>query len=286
MSKLWTAEALTKHVFPQAFLIEPFIPRGGNVLFHGKRGIGKSQLALTIAICLTENGVLYGKYPTHAYGPVVYVQADMVAPIQQMRLRAVQQYYKLQDLHFLFPTHFNLAEVSERDPVIKDIVALKPCLIVWDTLRKIQRLSTSDDEVPSFIYGKCQDMFPGTTHFFVHHDKKTVVDQEQLDPEEFFRGTGAWLDDADTGLHLSRITGNNLMLTFTKHRTCDSQPPLPLTLHPQTLLCYATGTQLIPLSDKWKASHPQGSLVDLEKHLLSSFVAGPRVIHKLLHGVE
>src|SRR6266700_700740 len=283
-SLLWTAEELVKHVFPQAFLIEPFVPREGIVFFHGKRNIGKSQLALTIAVCLSEHGALFGKYPTHAIGPVVYIQADMGAAIQQLRLRQIQQLYPLQQLHFFFPRFFNLATITMQDETMATIAKLKPSIVFWDTLRKIQRLGTNDDDVASFIYGKSQDMFPTATHFFVHHDKKTIVDQEQLDPEELFRGSGAWLDDADTGLHLERIASGRLMLTFTKTRTCESQPQLPLLLHPETLLLYATGEQTAKLIEHWKLVLPGGTSAELERYLLSSFVAPPSTIRQLIHG--
>ncbi len=281
---LWTAEALREHVFPQAFLIEPFLPREGICFFHGKRNIGKSQLALTLIACLSEHGALFGKYPTHPYGPIVYVQADMSAHIQQRRIRQIQEIYELKDVHFFFPRFFDLAQVTMSDPVMCEIAHLRPSIIFWDTLRKIQRLGTNDDDAASFIYGKSQEMFPTATHFFIHHDKKTVVDQEQLDPDELFRGSGAWLDDADTGLHLQRIAGNRLMLSFTKTRTCEAQPEIPLLLHPQTLLLYATGEQVDKLAVHWRQRHPRGSVAELEQYLLGSFVAGPQVIHQYLEG--
>lgn len=282
--RLWTANALADHPFPQAFLIEPFVPREGIVFFHGKRGIGKSQFALTLAICLSEHGALFGKYPTHAIGPVIYVQADMGDAIQHVRVRQLRQHYSLDNIYFYFPRFFNLANVTVHDPMMQEIAALKPSMIFWDTLRKIQRLGTNDDDVPSFIYGKSQDMFPTATHCFIHHDKKTIADQDKLDMDETFRGSGAWLDDADTGLHLERITTNRLMLTFTKTRTCEAQPQIPLLLHPGTLLLYSTGEQAKRLMEHWQQKYPGGKQEDLERYLLGSFVASPTTIHQLLHG--
>jgi hypothetical protein len=275
---LWTAKDLLSHKFPDAFLVEPIIPRQGIVFFHGKRNIGKSQLALTLAICLAERGILFGKYPTHVYGPVVYVQADMPAAIQQMRILAIQHYYSLDQLHFYFPRYFNLALVTSHHPDIRAIADLKPCMIVWDTLRKVQRLKTNDDDVPSFIYSKVQDMFPDATHFFTHHDKKDVVDGDTLDPDEKFRGSGAWLDDADTGLHLRKVSNSRLVLDFSKSRASEPQVSLPLVMHPETLLLYATGEQLPKMVQQWNGK-PR---IELRQHLLASFVASPHSIDQLL----
>ena len=116
---------------------------------------------------------------------------------------------------------------------------------------------------------------------------ETQVDDHQLDPDEKFRGSGAWLDDADTGLHLSRVAHGKLLLTFTKTRSCEEQPPLPLSLHTDTLLLYATADQQAKRSiDWWKAAHPTGSLQELERYLLASFVASPRVIAELVYGTN
>jgi AAA domain-containing protein len=286
-SLLWSAHELATQFFPQTYLVEPIIPHGGICFFHGKRNIGKSQLALTLAICLSERGSLFGKYPTHAHGPVVYVQADMGAPLQQLRIRAIRRTYSLENLYFYFPRFFNLAQVTYDTPVISEIISLKPCVIIWDTLRKIQRLKTNDDDVPSFIYGKVQEMFPESTHFFVHHDKKSQVGDETLDQDEKFRGSGAWLDDADTGMHLSKIATQRLLLTFTKTRSCEEQPPVPLLLHPETLLLYSMAElQARKLAESWKQSHPSGTLQALEQYLLASFVASPRIVTEVVYGAN
>jgi AAA domain-containing protein len=285
-SQLWTAESLSKHVFPQLFLIEPIIPREGIVFCHGKRNIGKSQLVFTLLAALTEHGALWGRYPTHLYGPIIYVQADMSAHLQQMRLHRAQDLYSLSNVYFFFPRFFNLAQVDNNTQIIKDITSLKPAVIFWDTLRKVQRLGTNDDDVPSFIYGKVQEMFPQTTHFFIHHDRKTTGDDTQglTDPEEHFRGSGAWLDDADTGLHLSKVGSGRLLLTFTKTRSCEQQAPLALTLHPETLLLYATGEGGAERLKRWWQERHSPDPRTLEQFLNGSFVASPKIVKTLVYG--
>jgi len=284
--KLWSADELAHHRFVIPFLVEPIIPRGGIVFFHGKRNIGKSQLALTLAACLAEGGALFGRYPTHLHGSVVYVQTDMTAPVEQLRVKQIHDLYPLDKVFFCFPNYFDIAAMGDTDKVIQDIRALNPSFIVWDTLRKIHRGDMSkDDSLPSLIYGRSKELFPGATHLYVHHDKKTVIDQDQLDQEELFRGTGAWLDDCDTGLHLSSVGGNKLALTFTKVRTAPPQRSILLTMNQDTLLLYAAESSVMTqLADLWRYRNPQGTTPQLERYLLSSFVGTPRVIHHLLHG--
>lgn len=287
MPQLWTTEQLSNHVFPHAFLIDPIIPRGGIVLFHGKRGLGKTNLMHTIAACLSEKGWLFGKYPTHLQGPMVYVQADMTAMITQRRFRYIMRYHALKDLYFFFPNSFDLATVGPDEGVIQEIKALKPNVIFWDTLRKIQRLGTNEDDVPSFIYGKAQQFFPYATHFFVHHDKKSQIDDNnQLEEEESFRGSGAWLDDCDTGLHLSKLPGGALSLSFTKHRTCEDQPTLTLKLNRDNLLLYANGSEAAQARDMWLREHQNATPADLKRFLLGSFVAAPESIERMLGGTN
>lgn len=281
---LWSADALAQHHFKDLYLLHPIIPQGGIVFFYGKRNIGKTCLVQSLVLSVLEGGRWLGKYQAFP-GPVVYIQADMTASIQQQRVRAALRYHRMDNLHFLFPSFFNIGALQADTDIVQKINVLKPKLVVWDTLRKITRGDlVTDDSLPSFIYGKAKDLFPGATHLFVHHDKKTIADQDKLDEEEMFRGSGALIDDADTGMHLNRVGGGRLMLTFPKTRTCAEQPSVPLILHPETLLVYASGDAAKLCADHWRSQHPTGSPDALERFLLASFVGTPRIARFLAHG--
>jgi len=279
---LWTAERLARHDFKEVFLIEPVVPLGGIIFLSGKRGIGKSHFCLTLAACLERRGHFFGRYPVHPTGPVVYIQADMPEPLQQVRVRMARAHgYQLNNVHFFFPKFFNLLAVAEDNPLAQEIRALNPCLIIWDTLRKIHKGSSNEDEVPSLIYGYSQQLFPTATHLFIHHEKKSVVEQEKLELDELHRGSGAWIDDADTGYRLSKVATGRLMLEGTKHRSCEEQPAIPLTLSRETLMLYAPPDHASSLAALWRSRFPRGTTQELESFLLSSFVGSVRLAHDL-----
>lgn len=279
---LWTTERLGVHRFRETYLVEPIIPQGGIVFLSGKRGIGKSHIALTIAACLEGRGALFGLYHVRPTGPVVYIQADMPAPIQQERIQKAWSFgYVMENVYWHFPKFFNLLMLSPSTELVKEINALSPCLIVWDTLRKIHRGSSNDDDTPSLVYGHAQGLFPTATHLFIHHEKKTVVEQEKLEIDELFRGSGAWLDDADTGFRLSEVAPGRLLLENTKHRTCEAQAPIHLSLNRSVLLLYASSDRLRELIHWWKRVNPNGTEDALERFLLHSFVGSPRLSREL-----
>lgn len=280
-SVLWTADQLVHHLFPSTFLVEPFLPRGGIALMYAKRGVGKTHFALTFATCLVGGGTLFGRYRTRQ-GPVVVVQADMGAPIQQQRVRVVRRSYDLKGLYFAFPDFLNLPDLGPDDSLVHLIKSVEPECVIWDTLRQIHRMDMNSDETPAWVYGTAKHLFPGVTHLFIHHDKKTIADQENLDPEESFRGSGAWLDHADVGLKLRAVGTGRLILDFTKVRTCEPQSSLALSLSTEMMLLYALGEDVRPIIEKWRKDHPRSAPPELEQFLLSSFVAPPRTIATLV----
>lgn len=286
MSLLWSAERLANHYFPSVYLIEPIIPRGGIVLLHGKRGIGKSHFMMTLAACLGARGALFGRYPTFASSPVVYMSPDMTYQMLQRRLRRARRHYQYDSVHFFCPPRMNMLNFTPDNELVKEIQTLKPCLIAWDTLRKSFRGSTNEDDYPSLVYGLARELFPTATHLFTHHDKKTVVDQAALDDEEEFRGSGAWIDDADTAIHLKEIGPGRLKCDFTKVRDAESQAPIILTLQEEPLLLYGSGEPIQALTDHWINQHRLSSKADLERYLMGSFVGSPRIVQEFLAGRE
>lgn len=281
MSDLISARDVILHEARYPYLVKPIIPQGGIVFMHGKRGIGKTHFGLTLAACLSAGGTLFGRYTTKP-SSVVYIQADTPYPVQRDRLVKASQITTFDHVYYHFPKYFNLLQLRETDELVEQINMVEPDLIIWDTLRKIHRSSSNDDDVPSLVYGTAQWLFPDATHMFVHHDKKTVVDQAQLEKEEYFRGSGAWLDDADTGLHLTSPSKGHLVLAFTKVRTCEDQDPIGLTLNKDALLLHAVG-DVSPLVREWRAANPEGSADDLRFFLIASGACSPRSVERLIH---
>lgn len=283
---LWTAEKLATHFFPSVYLLEPICPKGGIIFMYGKRGIGKSHFAMSLTYCLAKRGALFGRYPIHQSGPVVYISADMSEVQVQPRLKKASKAYGYPNAYFYFPPFMNILSLTPDNPIVQEINALHPCLIVWDTLRKCFRGSTNDDDSPSYVYTHSKFLFPGVTHLFIHHDKKTVVDQTELEEDELFRGSGAWIDDCDLGIHLVELAPRRLRASFTKVKDAEDQLPIQLTLDVDQLLLYADAEQLPMLAEWWMSCHPTAHTDDLEKYLLNSFVGGPQVVKHYVQGVQ
>ena len=220
--ELWSTPDLAAHEFENpTFLVEPIIPLGGLVLLHGKRGIGKTQFCLTLANAIVNGKPFMNRYPT-LKGPVLNVQIDMTPQIQQLRIRKVTDILKLDNLWYMFPRVLDVGKLDQEDAFAITVRKLAPHMIIWDTLRKIHRENENSSESAQKVYTKVTSLFPDTTHFFVHHDKKTVVEQQALDPEEAFRGTGDWIDSTDTSLQLVALKESNparVQLFFHKART-------------------------------------------------------------------
>lgn len=276
-----SARELADREYSFPYLVKPVIPAGGIVFLHGKRAIGKTHFCLTLSAALSSGGVLFGRYPTQV-SRTLYIQVDTPEAEQAGRVRKASLIYDMEHVYFSFPKRMSVTTLHREPELVELYQSIEPDLIIWDTLRKVIQGNTNDDDVPSSVYGAAQGLFPTATHLFVHHDKKTIVDQKELDADETFRGSGAWLDDADTGIHLSRVAPGRLAMNFTKIRTAPSQKPLGLVLHSDALTLYSPGNAE-SLAESWRLQHPEGTQDELYHFLLGCFVSSPNMAHKVAY---
>lgn len=232
------SEFLAKQFPDDLFLCEPCIPLGGDVLLHGKRALGKTQLALTLAISVMEGGKWLGQFQCKQ-GPVAYIQVDMPKKLQQDRRRSLYKAtgkdYGDQYLHLVSDSKVDvLASAKGREEWVERLRQHNPVLIIVDTLRKTHGLDENSSDTPVQIYGSWRAVAGyRPTIVYVHHDRKTT---EFGDLNESARGSGAWLDECDTGIHLLGKQKKLDRMEFSKLRTMDYPDPIKLVMNPDSLL--------------------------------------------------
>lgn len=243
---LYSARELLDLELPEEpYLVDRVIPSGGLVLLHGKRGIGKSQFALTLAHAVAKGLPLFGKYGTQQ-GPVLIVQVDMPIALQKIRLEQAER-LGLDGLFFWVDTKMDVTQMSKADPVVQAIQKIQPVLVVWDTLRRIHPGKENQSEAVQAVYSNIKKYVPKPTHLFVHHDKKSQIDPSgELDPEEAFRGSTDWIDSVDASMQVYKVGSRGLRFKVHKCRTLpeDERPELDVTIDRETLLLVPHGSSV------------------------------------------
>lgn len=219
MSTTW--EALSREPPDHTpFLVEPYIPRGGIILLHGKYSTGKSPLTWNLARCVGEGQPWFG-CPTTP-GRVLYLELDMPRTLLKKRLAGVEPACNVWwEIRNPYPPIEKLVEVGRE---------VKPDLVIVNTLRKCYTGSDIESHAPSLIYTRYQLAFPAAAILFVHHDRKDYRGPGTPGNEdENFAGSQAWMNDAQVGLHVQAVWKDTFRITHTKSQV--SALAEPLTFH-------------------------------------------------------
>lgn len=273
--------------FPEPlWLAEPIIPYRGVAMLHGPKTAGKTQLAVTLAVAVLHGESFLGEFPCRQ-GGVVLVEADMPRKLLQERLRGCPE---SRGLVVLYNDPFDVAQEAVRRPYPSELEAARdtnPALVIVDSLRKTSRLDEQDSSTPSTVYGAWRTLFPTATILILHHDRKKPTNPKAaLHAEEAARGTGAWLDDADAGMRLSRARGGQpgehfAWLTFTKQRAEEIEP-IHLKMAENTLLM---GRTTMTARQQLRAALLQNAKMTREearKFLLDKRLCGRTMAYRLV----
>jgi len=175
---------------PETFLVEPIIPVGGAALLYGQEKVGKSFLAIQLAVSIATGEPFLG-FPVKQRGPVVYVQLDTPRSLWLKRLDALKQagvdvdavHYVDRETLNLWP--FNAANPEHSERLARDLVPVKPVAVIIDTLREShQGEENSNTEMPRAVASLVSITQPAAI-ILVHHARKG--DPEK--PDDIRRGS-------------------------------------------------------------------------------------------------
>jgi hypothetical protein len=233
-------DLLTEPETTVQWVIEPYIPACGIVFLYGKYSTGKSPLTWNMGQSVSAGVPFFQRQTTQ--GPVLYVELDSPKRLVKPRLQKLafvpDSFWWLD----LYPGIDLLRPTPELVSLLKHANAtIQPILVIINTLRKIHTLSDKDSEVPSRVYQALHWFFPTSAILVNHHDKKTYKHKDiEIEEDEAFSGSQAWLNDAQVGLHLIAAdrAERTMRLIHTKSQVSELTAPLHLQLS-------ADGTNLV-----------------------------------------
>lgn len=221
----------------QPFLIEPYIPRGGIVFLYGGTSQGKSPTSWCMAKAIATGTSFFG-LPTEK-GRVLYIDVDSPERVAAERLRTEPN--PPDDVFFSFQPPLSLDSLggTEMQELLTIRDEVKPDVVFINTLRKIHDLDDKDSKAPKIVYGRLQQIFPGTALVVIHHPRKMPTQKGVTTARsEGHSGSQAWVNDAQVGLKLERFRNaswdprlfQSVRLYHIKSQASALYRPLPLLL--------------------------------------------------------
>lgn len=176
MSLLRTEQELLSEPMPKQ-LVDGLLLENSLAMLFSAPGVGKSFLALDLALSIASGQEQFIGLPLRASGPVVYVIGEGGGRFK-LRLMAWKQKHKIIDP---LPFHWtkgpiDLLDGDEVKTFITEMKALGPKLIVIDTLsRCIAGHDENNQQYMSSAIENCEDMrlATGATVMLLHHVNAT-----------------------------------------------------------------------------------------------------------------
>lgn len=284
MRQVWTPSALIAENFGNIrFYIEPLTTPGSVLIIFGPREAGKTQLFLTMIRAMHEEHPLLGRFPARR-ARCALVEVDMSLLTTQERLTKAASEYVFADDQFAIvtPPTLDILTTGADTPWVRELTAFDPAVIAFDSLRKIHRGDENSPSVPSQVYGRCRELFPKAAFWFAHHVRKPpatwVQSKEKYDPGEdpnVYRGTTAWLDDADAAIYLhkdARSDKRSLRVTRARYAP-DSvkHEVIGVTMRPGSMFLEAGELSERQWALHWRAAHPGAPLKEAVEALQAQF---------------
>ncbi|MBT9165309.1 MAG: Regulatory protein RepA [candidate division WS2 bacterium] len=177
------------------WLVDRLIPKQSITLLHGKGGIGKTWLALTLANAISK-GIPFMGLETQKI-PVVFMDFENSFPVLVERVK------KIEASEVLFWHNSNEVRPPKLDRKEWEQYKRLPVgLLIFDTFRSSQLLDENDSKDMALIMSRLKELRDkGFTIILLHHTPKGN--------ERTYRGSGSIFDLSDHVLSLHKVRKGN-----------------------------------------------------------------------------
>ncbi len=197
---------------PFPYVIDELIPVGGLMELYGRPKIGKSYMAMGIALAVSTRAESWLGFPVQRHGPVAYIQLD--TPTGEWTTRwdtLMKAGYDLSNIHVIdkfdsdMPFPFNLLDPKHVKWLRNELRKVNPILVILDTLRKSFLGNENDSEVMNAVLVHLEEVIRPAAGLFLAHNRKMQGEGVGADVIEDARGSIHIVGSVDT---VACIRGN------------------------------------------------------------------------------
>jgi AAA domain len=193
---------------PQTYLVEGLIARGVVTLMLGKKGAGKTNIALELAVDTAEQQPTWLGFPLKSNGGlVVYLYGEDSQEDVEERVRAMNGGRS--------PLTLRLMRYDGRkiEAIVKELGNLKVDLIVIDPARKFYEGDEDGSDAVSSFFTKIENLAHAkkAAVLVCHHLKRGSAPRDIHDVPNWMRGSQVFLDRPRTILALHRVGSKTVL---------------------------------------------------------------------------
>jgi len=176
----------------------------------------------------------------------------------------------------------NFHQTDERTQLAEIESKYQPNLVIVDTLRKVYYGDERDGGIASQVYGTYQEIFPKSAIQFNAHNRKASTDAAVSVSDENFSGHQAWVNDAQSALHVEKqAEPGRMRLKHTKSQYSELSPSISLKLNEDGCYVLSLEDERTEAIKKIMAEAAPGSKKsDLDKQIAKALVVSPRTARR------
>lgn len=199
-------------------------------ILGGEPKLGKSWLALLIAVCVASGAACLRRFAVPRPGPVLLYAAEDALHIVRQRLDAISAAVGVDlvglPLHVITAPSVRLDLEQDRERLRETVAAIAPRLLVLDPFVRLHRRdeNVAGEVAPLLAYLRQLERELGLAVLLVHHARKGGGSRAG----QALRGSSELHAWGDSNLYLGR-QGETVWLTV-EHRAAPSRPRMPIAL--------------------------------------------------------
>jgi len=230
--QLWTVGDILKHDFgEQQWIVDSLISKQGIAALSGNPGDYKTWVTIHIALCVSRNLPVFGKFET-TQGAVLMIDEEDHLRVLKERLKSLGVNEK-DGIHYFSQSGIQVDDESAREMIIEIIKDKNIKLVILDSLVRVHSQKENDAGEMATVFRGLQEIIKaGASVLFTHHHRKQLGFGSNNNPGQSMRGSSDILAAVDSHVTIEkdRDEDDRLIIRQTKLRQAEALKPFQISI--------------------------------------------------------